>query len=478
VLSCAGAGGLNRSWSATNGDPASLRIDDSCAQVSGGPEDGLSASDRIPGPPGTPFDREAFWRVTAPPGARISRLTAQYYLGQFSAGEWLPFIRTSEGVVLDSCTPATGQTACQRGQQTYDAFGPANVYQVDASGLEAGVRCAATAGQCGTGATLHHAWMALYSSRVQITDPSLPTVSTPSGTLWADGYHRGIETVVVQASDNTGIRATRVRVDGFERGATMRMCDFTLVVPCTNEPGATIALDTRTVADGSHQLSVVAEDAALNMSSVSRTIVVDNGAPAAPTEVTLDGPSGPRKRNSFAVRWSNPGGQVAPIAAVHWRLCRPSRAGCVTAGASGVGISELASLQVPGAGEWDLRMWLEDAAGNADASRVSAPLRLSLATAVGRDPRLRITKVVRRGSRVTVTGLTAVTGGRVTVSVQRRIGGRTVRVRGAVTARDGRFSRRLRLRGRLARVHRVKVVARIGARNGFRAATVRRQLTR
>src|SRR4051812_10678896 len=87
VLSCAAAAGVNRAWTATNEDPASLRIEDSCGQVSGGAEDGLSTSDRIPGPPGTPSGREAFWRVIAPAGTRITRLTAQYYLGQFSAGE-------------------------------------------------------------------------------------------------------------------------------------------------------------------------------------------------------------------------------------------------------------------------------------------------------------------------------------------------------------------------------------------------------
>ena len=479
VLSCAAAGGINRSWTASDEDPASLRIEDSCGQVTGGAEDGLSASDRIPGPPGTPLGRQAFWRFAAPSGARISRLTAQFYLGQFSAGEWLPFIRTAEGAVLESCVPAGGQTTCERGQQSYDALGPVSVYQVDSAGLEAGVSCNATAGQCGTGATLHHVWTALYSSRVQITDPSLPTLATPSGALWADGYHHGVETVFAQASDNTGIRATRLRVDGFERGAAARICDFTLVLPCTNEPGTTIALDTRTVADGSHQLSVVAEDAALNVSSVARTIVVDNVAPAAPAGVTLEGASGPRVANRFSVRWRNPGGQVAPIAVARWTLCRPSGTGCVSADLAGAEIAELAALRVPGVGDWDLRIWLEDAAGNAESSRASPPLRLSLAgSAAGRDPRLRITKISRRGSRVTVAGSTAVAGGRVLVSVERRIGARTVRVRGTVTARHGRFSRRLRLRGRLARVHRVRVVARIDAHAGYRAATVRRQLVR
>ena len=479
VLACGASGGINRSWSGFLTDSASLRIEDSCAALSGGPEDGLYAVDRIPGPPNALGGREAGWRLTAPSGTRITRLTFQFHLGQNSSGEWLPFIRTAEGTVLESCVPPGGQTICERGTSLYSPHGPSSTFQIETAGLEAGIRCTVSMGSCVNGATLHAAWLTIYSSRVQITDPSPPTQSAPTGALWADGYHRGVETIQVGASDNTGIRASRLRVDGFERGAAVRACDFTVVVPCSNEPGATIAFDTRAVADGPHQLSVVAEDAALNVASLARTIVVDNGAPAAPTDVTLDGPSGVRTTNSFTVRWRNPGAQVAPIAAAHWSMCRPSGTGCVTGATSGAGIAELAGLQVPGAGDWDLRIWLQDAAGNADASRVSAPLRLSVAaSAVGRDPRLRITKLRRRGSLVTVTGSTAVAGGRVTVSVERRIGARTVRVRGAVTARDGRFTRRLRLRGRLARVKRVQVVARIGARHGYRAATVRRQLGR
>ena len=53
--------------------------------------------DRIPGPPNTPAGQEAGWRIVAPTGTRITRLTVQYYLGQTSAGEWLPFIRTAGG---------------------------------------------------------------------------------------------------------------------------------------------------------------------------------------------------------------------------------------------------------------------------------------------------------------------------------------------------------------------------------------------
>ncbi len=140
-------------------------------------------------------------------------------------------------------------------------------------------------------------------------------------------------------------------MDGFERGAAVRMCDFTLVVPCTNEPGATIALDTRTIADGSHQLSVVAEDAALNVSSMARTIVVDNGAPAAPADVTLEGASGPRATNSFtrSVAQSGRSGGADRCRALDAVSGRRG-AGAWRADASGAEIAELAALRVPGAG--------------------------------------------------------------------------------------------------------------------------------
>ena len=43
---------------------------------------------------------------------------------------------------------------------------------------------------------------------------------------------------------------------------------------------------------------------------------------------------GPRATNSFNVRWRNPAGQVAPIAAARWTLCTPSGSGCVAGSAA------------------------------------------------------------------------------------------------------------------------------------------------
>ena len=198
-----------------------------------------------PGPPNALAGARPDGAMTAPPerGSRDSPL--QYFLGQFSSGEWLPFIRTAEGALLESCVPPGGQTICERGAAT-TVRSARQPFSHRYLGIEAGVRCASRRA-CVNGASLHAAWTAIYSTRVQITDPSPPTLRAPSGALWANGYHRGVEGLSVQASDNTGSPGDALaggRVRARRRGAP---CDFTYVIPCTNEPGAAIGLDTRAI---------------------------------------------------------------------------------------------------------------------------------------------------------------------------------------------------------------------------------------
>ena len=146
VVSCAGAGGINRAWTAVERRPRQSSDRRQLRAVTGGPEDGLSVTDRIPGPPGTPAGREALWRVTAPPGARISRLTAQFYLGQFSAGEWQPFIRTAERRRAGQLYARRRTDHVRTRRAALRPIRPSARYQLDASGLEAGVRCAIPSG--------------------------------------------------------------------------------------------------------------------------------------------------------------------------------------------------------------------------------------------------------------------------------------------------------------------------------------------
>ncbi|WP_157592140.1 hypothetical protein [Solirubrobacter soli] len=478
VLSCGASSGINRSWVPFNGDPTSLRAEDSCASILGGAEDGLFGTDRIPGPPNTPGGQEAGWRIVAPTGTRITQLTLQYYLGQTNANEWLPFIRTAEGNVLQSCVPPGGQTTCERGATPYSPFGPADSFAVDTAGLELGVRCAAATGQCGTGATLHHVWAALYGARVQVTDASSPIIQATNGELWRDRYHRGAESLAITATDNTGIRATRLLVDNQARTTESRLCDYTLTVPCSNGAGATLTFDTRTLADGQHTLVAAADDPAGNTTSTTRSIVVDNTAPSAPVGLQLDG-AARRSANRFDVHWQNPGDQIAPIVAARWSLCPAAKTMPCSEGAKvQPSIDSLDALEVPSSGDWDLRVWLEDAAGNASSDRAAGPLRLSLAGASGRNPGVRIRGVSRRGRLVRVRGVAEPASGRVRVSVERRVGSRLLRVRGIAGIREGRWNRGLRLTSRMARLRRLSVVVRFEAQDGYRAVTARRRVPR
>jgi hypothetical protein len=477
-VACGSASGVNRAWQSYSTDAMNLITADSCGGLVGGAEDGLFAVDRLPGPPNAPAGAEAGWRLTAPASARITRLVVQYYLGQRSAGEWSPFIRTSEGSTLQTCTPQGGNNLCERGAPNYDPFGPSSTFDVNAAGLEAGVRCSAPMGTCVNGSALHAAWTALYSARVRISESTPPTGVTATGSLWSDSYLRSIVTGSVAATDATGIRRARLLVDGTPRTSGEHACDFTLVVPCPSGRGASIVLDTRTLTDGPHQFTAVAEDAAGNTASISRPVVVDNSAPTAPTGLAVDGQA-TSAANAFTLRWQPPPGQVAPIAAVRWSLCPVSGAACTIDRRAG--IDRLDALAVPAVGDWDLRVWLEDAAGNNDAARAAGPLRLSYRPTTqpaARDSGLRIRRVSRRGRIITVAGTAGPTSGRVTVTLQRTVGGQRVRLRGAVQVRQRRWSRRLRLKGRLARVRRISVVARMNAQPGYRADTAKRTYRR
>ncbi|RKQ90818.1 hypothetical protein C8N24_0633 [Solirubrobacter pauli] len=475
VVACAAAQGANRAWVPFNTDASGLVTEDGCAAVMGGAADGLSSRDRVPAPPNAVAGTEAGWRFPAPPGTAISRITAQYYLGQFSSGEWLPFLRTADGTVLDSCVPASGQTRCERGASAFDPLGPSSSFAVNTSAVEAGVRCAAPSGTCGNGVGLNAAWMAMYSARVQINDLLLPSLVAPTGSLWADGFQSGARSATVAATDNTGIRSTWIAIDDTRRSSATRNCDYTRTIPCTNETGATLSLDTRTIPDGAHLATVGADDAGGNTSSESRMIVVDNTAPTAPVNLTLDG-NARRSINSFNLAWRVPEGQVAPISAARWSLCprgKSTSAECITG--PGTTAQTLDGVAAPAIGDWDLRVWLVDAAGNANPSAAAGPLRLTL---LGHDPRVRIRSVRRAGRLVRVSGITRARSGRINVRVERRVGGRTLRVQGTVRIRDGRWTRRLRLTTRMAQFMRLNAIARFDAQQGYRAAVARRAVPR
>ena len=188
-------------------------------------------------------------------------------------------------------------------------------------------------------------------------------------------------------ADNVGIVSVRLLADGgLVQALDFRdpswpewaQCDFTLPKPCKDfDPGG-LWLDTATLADGEHAVRFEAIDAAGNVAAIERRILVDNTRAG-------EGLRGDGRRR----------GGVASGERLHGALAEPARAGgadrprrttssarsarrrVVPAALSPAsGIDGLAHLTVPAPGEYTLRTWLEDAAGNHDPDRASDPVRL------------------------------------------------------------------------------------------------------
>jgi hypothetical protein len=132
------------------------------------------------------------------------------------------------------------------------------------------------------------------------------------------------------------------------------------------------------LSDGTHTVEVGAVDPAGNeVKSPAQTVVVDNGAPAVPQSLTVEGGDGWRADNSFSLSWTNPSDPGSPVAGVHYALCAEDGSDCQPSQQlTGTGISRLESISVPWTGAWTVRLWLEDAAGNVDSAHfATATLR-------------------------------------------------------------------------------------------------------
>ena len=202
--------------------------------------------------------------------------------------------------------------------------------------------------------------------RVDNTAPGAPQV-TLSGPVW-----RSANDFDVSWSNGDGQASPIVR-------ARYRLCPVTGFGECVvgDRQGDVAALsDLAIPGDGAWDLRVARDDEAGNEgsfpASASAVLRLDRGAPAAP-----EGLAATTKRqtgNGFAVRWTNPGGQFAPIVAAHHRVC-PAGAASGCSGwvrAAGVNVQGIDGIAVPRAGTWRIEVRLEDEAGNADQSAVAA----------------------------------------------------------------------------------------------------------
>ncbi len=221
-------------------------------------------------------------------------------------------------------------------------------------------------------------YMQTFTAEARVVDNSGPVVSIVPDTPLARGeWVSGIQAVDYEASDNVGVKQVTPYLAGVSNGPVALGCDYSQRIPCPNGAGRLKEVDTQHRPEGSQPLYVAAEDAAGNgANSAVATARIDNTAPGT-TPVSIEGGEAWRNRNDFDAVWQNaPEPDRAPITAAHFKICRAGSGECLNDGRSGSSIARLENLTVPAPGEWELRLWREDAAGNQQPDNASLPVKL------------------------------------------------------------------------------------------------------
>lgn len=214
---------------------------------------------------------------------------------------------------------------------------------------------------------------------------------TDSGSDLLQGrWVKGAQNVTWQSSDNgSGLRFERLRVDGAQRYVldyqAIGACDTAYTStngefarkfqPCpTGGPyGRSYSLDTGGLGDGQHNLSICTQDfgqyQGLNgtgsESCDSRAIRTDNHAPGAPSGLRVLTSNPNRYQDHFGAKFSLPPDPGSPIAKVHYDVVDASGKPVMPAQAlAKTNPTEIPAIDGPqSAGDYRLRVWLEDQVG-------------------------------------------------------------------------------------------------------------------
>ncbi|MCB0857955.1 MAG: hypothetical protein KDB57_07530 [Solirubrobacterales bacterium] len=231
------------------------------------------------------------------------------------------------------------------------------------------------------------------SLTISIDDQVRPAVQT-GGDITSGNWMRGTRSLTFSNRDTgAGLRFAQTSIDGSLKGSSEMTCEKVMVSgqwrgtkmqPCPVAASGSHTVETRALSDGPHSLQHCAVDFAGSTGCApSQTIKVDNNAPAAPRELSVVGGEGWHRTNGFDLGWMNPDqGVASPVAASLLRLEGPE--GFTRGPWAAEGGGQVNGIQLPGPGEYRLRVWLIDQAGNADESHAAeATLRFDDLPPVG-----------------------------------------------------------------------------------------------
>jgi hypothetical protein len=372
VVACDAAGGANNSWAPVVGNSLAVTAYTDCP-TGGTASRGMIARNVVAANSSASGNVVAQMKFLAAPGTTIVGLNAAYDFYRDDP-QWEAVLSTG-ATFLRGC-PMGGPPGCTISNpgEWIDVPGGSQVLYIDAYCASSGCPLA--------GSDPAHGYVSarsrLASASVRLQDDSPPAISSVTGPLWTDGWKNGSPALVADISDNAGIRQTALLVDGKVAIANNHTCDPTVVVPCPNSADS-LSFLTAGWSDGAHRLTVQAVDSAGNVNSVSRDVLLDNSPPGPPQGLTLDGGEGWRGQNTFSLRWVNPAVSAAPLAGVQWQLCPAAGSGaCIPGQKDGPSVASVNGLTVPKEGDWTLKTWLRDAAGNNTINNAGPVLHLRL----------------------------------------------------------------------------------------------------
>ncbi len=233
----------------------------------------------------------------------------------------------------------------------------------------------------------------IYGGAISLYANNDPQASNISGPLSSESALRGSATVTFSATDEgPGLAYVKLIVDGnVVQSQTIDTNDGRCVpvtgtdaytwayqVPCkTSVGGRTYELNTTSVADGSHHVQVIIEDAAGNRSIVIDRTVETNNAPANDVAPSISAAGGVFGGSGLAANpgtWSAPSGAGSITYSYQWEDCDPQGNNCTAiAGAD-------ASSYAPSAADagHTLRVMVDAADTDGSVSLTSAPTSAAL----------------------------------------------------------------------------------------------------
>lgn len=348
VIQSCGESGSTQGWTSTNNAPTRVETFTDCPPSQGRmpefPNDRVYTGIHAGGKRGrdsvTLDDAQAGDQAeltfTAAAGTQITRVRMWRSAGKVDDNDWLAYTKAGT-TLIDGCEYAPPGFQCLAGSpgawapngqndmdpgytSFYDSALPANLPNLAASTFTVGILCRFQGNSiCANDYLYSSASAEVYSVFFTLSDASAPSLGSIGGGFAGTETITTRPTFTIGGSDNSGIRAARLYVDGTFVDEQQPSCSYDRPRPCSDlAVSGGLGFDPATVTDGNHQLQLAVVDAAGNETrSTPMTRTIDGTPPALP-ELTQTQP----QINQSTITWTPAAAGAVATTGSEWRLCR------------------------------------------------------------------------------------------------------------------------------------------------------------